>query len=105
MQNDDEIKEGKIFALMGYLSILCLIPLILKKDNKFVLYHAKQGLVIFIIELILMLIGILPFIGWLISVLGTFLCMLISLYGIIECLIGNYVKIPLVSYIASKIDL
>ena len=105
MPEDNETKEGKIYALMGYLSILCLIPLTLKKDNKFALYHAKQGLVLFIAELALIIIGILPFVGWLISMLGSFLCALISIYGLIEALMGIYVKLPFISYIASKIDL
>ena len=43
-ENDKTIREGKVFAILSYLSILCIIPLILKKDNEFVLAHGKQGL-------------------------------------------------------------
>ena len=49
-KEDREVLEGKIFALLSYLSIFCIIPLILKKDNRFVLLHGKQGLVIFVAE-------------------------------------------------------
>lgn len=101
----NEIKEGKVYALMGYLSILCLIPLIFKKDNAFAFYHAKQGLVLFIAELILLFVRILPLIGWLISILGLLLCGLVSIYGLIEALAGIYVKLPVVTYVASKIEL
>ena len=30
---DKEILEGKILAILSYLSILCIIPLVIKKDN------------------------------------------------------------------------
>ena len=44
---DKEVQEGKIYAVIGYLGILCIIPLLLKRDNKFALFHGKQGLVLF----------------------------------------------------------
>ena len=46
--SDKQIMEGKIFAILSYLSILCIIPLVFKRDNHFVLSHGKQGLVLFI---------------------------------------------------------
>ena len=30
---DQEIIDGKIFAIISYLSIFCIIPLVLRKDN------------------------------------------------------------------------
>lgn len=33
--NDPEIQEGKFFAAVGYLSVLCFVPLFLKKGNRF----------------------------------------------------------------------
>ena len=54
-----EILEGKIFALLGYLCILCIIPLVFKKDNSFTLVHAKQGLILFLGEVAVFIIHIL----------------------------------------------
>lgn len=52
-EKKEEIKmdEKKVFGILSYLSILCLIPLFLKKDDEFVYFHAKQGLVLFIAEI------------------------------------------------------
>ena len=47
-EQDKEIQEGKMYAVIAYLGILCLVPLLLKKENKFALFHGKQGLVLFI---------------------------------------------------------
>ena len=43
-----EIQEGKIFAVISYMIILCVVTLALKKENRFALFHGKQGLVILI---------------------------------------------------------
>ena len=105
MPEDKEIMEGKIFAVIAYLWILCIIPLVLKKENKFCLFHGKQGLIIFIIEVAAFLFGILPFIGHLVARLVFFLCGLASLWGIIQALLGNYSRIPLISGLADKVNI
>lgn len=105
MHENKEIKDVKIFAVIAYLGILCIIPLILKKENKFALFHGKQGLVLFIIEVAAFLFGIIPFIGPVIGRLVFFLCGLASLYGIIQALRGKYSRIPVVSDFADKITI
>ena len=98
-----QILEGKIFALLSYLSILCIIPLVFKKDNKFVLSHGKQGLVIFIGEAAVFILHIVLGEGFL--RLGVFVFGLFSLWGIIEVLKGNTLKLPIINNIAEKITL
>ena len=46
--DDPVVQEGKLFAVISYLGILCVITLLTKKDNAFALFHAKQGLVLLI---------------------------------------------------------
>jgi len=66
-----KMDEGKVMGILSYLSILCLIPLFTKKDDDFVYFHAKQGLVLFGFEIVVyviyriivgMLIG--SIVGW-----------------------------------------
>ncbi len=100
----ETIKEGKIFALLAYLSILCIIPLVLKKENDFVLSHGKQGLVLFIGEVIIFIISMVPFLSWMLKT-GLFILFVLSLWGMIEVLKGRYIKLPIVAEIAEKITL
>ena len=99
---EEQVVEGKIFAVLSYLSILCIIPLVLKKDNSFVLSHGKQGLVIFIAEVAVFVVSVI--FEWIfrpaIFILGVF-----SLWGIMEALKGHYVRLPIVANIADKITL
>lgn len=102
-RNEKQVLEGKVYAVLSYLSILCIIPLVLKKDNDFVLSHGKQGLVIFVGEAAVFVLHIV--LGMAVLRLGIFVFGLISLWGIIEVLKGNYVKLPVISDIADKITL
>ena len=102
-QNEKEVLEGKVLAILSYLSVLCIIPLILKKDNDFVLCHGKQGLVIFVGEVAIFVIHI-ALGPWILS-LGSFVFGVFSLWGIVEALMGRYVKLPFISDIADKITL
>ncbi len=104
MIEEKEILDGKPYAILAYLWIFCLIPLMLKKDNRFALFHAKQGIVLFIGELIVGFIGIIPVLGWIMLFLGTILFSVLSLAGIVQALLGNSWKMPVVGDIAEKLS-
>jgi len=102
-QEEQEIREGKFFAIISYVVFLCIITLVLKKDNKFALYHARQGLVLFVLEVAAFILSIIPILGWLIGVFGYALFLLVSIWGIMQSALGIYCKIPVVSDIAEKV--
>ena len=104
-KDSKEIQDAKIFALLSYLGILCLVPLLFKKDNKFALFHGKQGLVIFLGEVAATIVNIIPILGQIICVIAMLVFGILSLVGIIKSLTGEYWKIPIVSDIAEKIKI
>ena len=86
--DEDIVREGKFFAIISYVSFLCIITLILKKDNKFALYHARQGLVLFVMEVAAFILSIIPLLGWLIGIFGYALFLLVSIWiNITSCLL------------------
>jgi fumarate reductase subunit D len=99
-----ELKEGKFFALISYISFLCVVAMLLKKENKFVAYHAKQGLVLFVFEVVVYILSSVP----LFTVLSN-ICLLAatvaSIWGIIQVVRGSDCHIIWVSDIADKIIL
>lgn len=102
-REDPQVLEGKSFAVLSYLSILCIVPLILKKDNPFVLAHSKQGLVIFIGQVAVMIASIL--LGtWLLR-LGMFVLGVFAFIGILAVLQGRLIRFPVISPIADKITM
>jgi len=102
--NQTEIIEGKVFAILSYLSILCILPLLLKKENNFVLSHGKQGLVIFVCEVGAFVIHTVPLFHW-VRDLSMPVFGILSLVGIVAVLKGQYIRLPIISEIADKITL
>ncbi len=47
-----EVDDGKAMAILSYIGILALIPYLAEKNNKFVIYHAKIGMNLFLLEVI-----------------------------------------------------
>jgi uncharacterized membrane protein len=87
---DPDVEANKLVAALSYVSILFLVPLLLKKDSKFAQFHAKQGLVLFIVEIVVMFIAWIPMIGWLVG-LAT---LALAIYAIYQTWLGNWWKIP-----------
>jgi uncharacterized membrane protein len=104
-RQEDEIKQGKFFAVIAYWIFLCVLSLLLKKDNKFALYHGKQGLVLFIFLAAGFMFNILPLLGQYAYRLILLVYLVLSLWGMVQALRGKYARIPLVSRIAEKIIL
>lgn len=92
--------EEKILGAIAYLGILFLVPLLAKKDSDFCMFHAKQGLVLFIIWVIGWIIFWIPIVGWIIMVLISIL----ALVAFINALLGNRWKIPVLGDWAAKFN-
>ena len=104
MAKEKEIQEGKLFAIIAYMGILCIVTLVLKKENKFALFHGKQGLVILILWVGGAVLSLVPFLGGLIWMAWVLLG-LVSLAGILQALMGNFWKIPVIGEMAEKIKI
>lgn len=94
-----DIDDGKSIAWLSYLSILFLIPLLVKPENTFCKHHAKQGLVITLLWIVVSILS--PFIRVLDS-LAFLAIAVISIIGIVQSLSGNYWKAPLGIYQLSQ---
>jgi len=91
-----DIEDNKLIAASAY--IIFFIPLLAAKDSKFAKEHAKQGLVLLILSVIIMIVGsVVPIIGWfIIGPLGSILVLVIALIAIIKTLQGEFWEIPMV---------
>jgi fumarate reductase subunit D len=113
MEENNEKKDQNVFeevskkvsnknglAALSYIWVLCLVPLLGSKDE-FVKFHAKQGFVLFIIELALILVAWIPVIGWLLSLIVA----LVAIIGLIKALNGEKWEIPYVYNWSKKIKI
>ncbi len=94
---------ARFLGLISYLGILCVIPIILKSKSGFIRFHARQGLVLFIAEIVFTLIWIIPFIGWFIGFIGWIICFVFSLTGLVKAIAGQEWKMPVLYRFTKKI--
>ena len=98
--------DSKLFAFLGvFLGLIgFLIVLLTRKDDKYAMYYAKQGLVIFIAWVIVYIIGtFLPLIGWFIILpLGSLAMLVLWIIAIINSLSGAEKPTPLIGRFAEK---
>jgi uncharacterized membrane protein len=99
------IDDDKLIAAIGYLGILCLIPLLAKKDSAYAQHHGKQGLVLLIAWVILMFINIIPILGQILWMLGAIGLVILLIMGVINALNGNMWEMPLLGKYAKQIKL
>lgn len=91
-----DVEDNRVLAAIGYIWILCIIPLIAKKDSKFAVEHAKQGLILFIAEVIIWIVSYIPIIGWIIGIVGGIVLFLVAFLAFIYAVQGKFWKIPFV---------
>ncbi len=98
--------EGvNVVAVLSYIGILCLIPLLTAKEDEFAQFHAKQGLVLLIAGVIGMVIGAVPVIGWLLAPFITLAWLIFSIIGIINVVKKEKKELPLIGQYAQKINI
>lgn len=93
-----DIENNKIISALGYVWILCLVPLFLKRNSKFAQFHAKQGVLLLIVEIVAFVI---PGIGWLLYMIA----LAYALIGIKSALEGKYWEMPILGKHASKLNI
>lgn len=102
--NDDP----KVFAfLAAFFSIVgFIIALVTKKEDKYVMFYAKQSLVIFILYLISGIVAMIPFIGW--FILGPIMYLITTVLWVISwiyALSGEQKDVPIIGEYAKKLNL
>lgn len=104
---DKEKSEGVFFGILSYLSVLCLIPYFLENKNNFVKFHAKQGLNLFLLEIIVgvcasILVVLLLFLSFAVVLVRDIIeCIffVVSIIGIINVVQGKARELPIVNKI------
>jgi uncharacterized membrane protein len=95
-----KVGNKNVLAALSYLWALCLIPLLGSKDE-FVKFHARQGFVLFVIEVVLAILMWIPVIGWLLGLIVG----IVAIIGFIKALNGEKWEIPYIYNLSKKIKI
>ena len=97
-------QEGRMAAIMAYIPLLCFVPLLSMKDNKEAHFHARQGVLLFLVEVVAAI--------FLIDSISDFIfkgilliAVALSIVGIYFALQGKNYKLPIIGDLADKTKL
>lgn len=106
--NSEDVRQNKVFGILAYLGILFLVPLLAAKDSQYARFHANQGLMLFIVDIILgvcvgfisTILAFIPILGWVLipvvsSSVGILILVMIIL-GIVNACSGEPKKLPII---------
>ena len=100
--DSNDAEKNKLMAVLAY--IIFFIPMLAAKDSKFAMYHAKQGLMNFILSVVVSIVGgIVPVLGWFIILpIGSIIVLIFAIMGIINAVGGKMKPLPLIGGLAVK---
>lgn len=97
----DENLAGLLCYLFGV--ITGIIFLLIEKDNRFVRFHALQSIFTFAaIMLFIMIINIIPLLGFLISMLMAPFSMVLWIFLMVKAYQGKWFKLPIIGDLVEK---
>ena len=102
--------DSKLFAFLAVLLSIIgfIIALAVKKDNKYVMFYAKQSLVLFIAWVILwvvsMILALISIVGILIYWIAYILLVVLWIIGLVYSLSGEMKEIPVVGQFARNFN-
>ena len=102
-----DVQNNKVMAVLSYIGILVLIPILAAKESPFARFHANQGLILFLCEIIfavanLILSVIFAFLGplallWtLVAALVNIAFLVLLILGIVNAAQGMAKELPLI---------
>ena len=85
--DERDVRMNKEVAAFSYIWIMSLVVLAARRDSKFAQFHAKQGLVLFLLSIPV----------WLIPIFGHFITIILvagMVFGFINAAQGKYADVP-----------
>lgn len=108
VSHQEDVEQNKIMAVLAYLGILVLVPLLAAKDSPYARFHANQGLVLLIASVILniavrivklMLLAIFrSFLATILLNIANVSVLVFVIMGIVNAVQGEEKELPLIGH-------
>ncbi len=100
LYDPQDIQNNKVMAILAYLGILVLVPLLGAKQSPFARFHTNQGLLLIICEIVLSIavaiLGGIPVIGFLLKLVRGLGTLALLIIGIVNAANGRAKELPLI---------
>jgi uncharacterized membrane protein len=100
-----DVEQNKVYAVLAYIGLLFLVPLLAAPNSKFARYHTNQGVVLFLATVIAMagsmVLAMIPLIGCIAGLLPIAIgggALVLMILGIINAANGEYKPLPMIGH-------
>ncbi len=93
---------SNVNAMICYLGPLVFVPLLMNRKDRFVFFHAKQGVAIWLLWVAALLVLFLPIAPKFLVIALSSLALIASLVGIVSALFGRAWEIPLIHGLGNR---
>lgn len=97
---DQDAAAHRATAALAYVLLLFIIPMA-KKESEFCQFHAKQGIVLFLLWIAVSFMAWIPFVGW----VAWLSLLIVNILAIVKTLQGEKWELPLIAKYAKQIKL
>ncbi|MEO5348641.1 MAG: hypothetical protein H7836_03220 [Magnetococcus sp. YQC-3] len=88
--------SSKTLAVMSYLGVLSLVPLVMNRNDSYVQFHARQGVVLWMWEVLAIYTLLVPAVGHFFFRISSIACLVLSVIGVLSVLLGRAWKFPII---------
>ena len=88
----EDISNNKVMSFLSYLWILFIVPLIAAPNSPYAKFHANQGLLLFLFDIVIAIVAMIH----VVSAVGGALVLIFRIIGIVNSLKGEAKELPLI---------
>lgn len=96
----NDVQQNKVMAVLAYLGLLFLVPLLAAPNSPYARFHANQGLVLFILDAICGVVaGVLsriPIVGGIVGGVLGLIVLILAIIGIVNAASGKAQELPII---------
>ncbi len=109
MYDTQDIQSNKIWAALSYVGILFILPLLVNGgSSRYAKYHANQGFILFLFNIICMVagavLGWIPVVGDIISLVLSLAVLALMILGIVNAATGKAKELPFIGGLLHVFD-
>lgn len=93
----------RVLSAMSYLGVLCLVPLVMNRSDTYVQFHARQGVVLWMWEVLAIYTLLIPAVGNIFFRVSSIACLVLSVIGVVSVLLGRAWKFPVIGDWAARL--
>jgi uncharacterized membrane protein len=104
-ESKHEPKHDVVMGALAYIGPLVIVAYLMAKDDPFVKFHIKQGLLLFVGEVAIWMLGMMFWPLWFLLQIVNIFLLVLAVVGIIRASRGEMKELPFIGHLAHNFKL